>query len=418
MVEAPPIAEDETARLAELDKLELMYTQPEEVFDRITAQLADIFGASAAMMNLMDSENQYAKSTAGIPAEMLGDRVIPRCKSMCGFVVAHNEPLVVEDLALDPRFRDIPSVKEKGLRFYAGTPLRAENGQPIGSLCVVDTVPHQVSPRERKLLRLVAETVMLEVKLRATSRELLERNREMHRDLAAARSVQRFLLPPQRQNGKGFTIWHYYHPVDVIGGDFLDAHIRPDGSLAAVVADVSGHGASAALSSAMVKTVFQTAAASAAGPEDLLSSLQQGLGPAIANGQFITAAAAVYDPHQRLAQLASAGHPYPILLREGNAELIETVHDLPLLIEPDQMYSRRTPLEMRKGDRLLWYTDGAIEAADPGGKMLDAAGLMEMLRAEAMLAAESLLPSLFRKIRSFAQGRLHDDIALVCLEIE
>jgi len=416
MIESP-IAEDETQRLAELDKLELMYRPPEEVFDRITTQLAEIFGAQAAMLNLIDRDNQFVKSSAGIPEEMLGNRVIPRCQSLCGHVVGNNHELIVEDLSLDERFRDMPAVREKGLRFYAGAPLRADNGQPIGSLCIVDTVPHTVSQRERKLLKLVAEEVMTEVKLRKVSRELFERTRAMQRDLGAARAVQRFLLPPQRQVGNGFALWHYYHPFDAIGGDFLDAQIRPDGSLATVLADVSGHGASAALTSAMVKTIFQNTAATATGPAQLLSSIQRGLGASFGTGQFVTAAAAVFNPAKRTICLSSAGHPFPILLREGTAQVIKTANNLPLLIEPEQFYTDQTTLDLRAGDRLLWYTDGATEAADPAGQMLDPAGLIRLMQTGAAHAPEAFLPSLFREIRGFADGRLRDDVALVYLDV-
>jgi sigma-B regulation protein RsbU (phosphoserine phosphatase) len=411
------IAEEETRRISELDRLELMYTQPEEVFDRITAQLADIFGAQAAMMNLIDSENQYAKSIAGIPEGVLGSRIMPRKGSLCGYVVAHNEPMIVEDLLEDARFRDLPIVKEKGVRFYAGAPLHSDNGEAIGSLCVIDVVPHKITLRERKLLRLVADEVMTEVKLRNVSRQLLDHTRSMQRDLHAARSVQRFMLPPQRQEGKGYALWHFYHPVDAIGGDFLDATIRADGSLAAVLADVSGHGASAALTSAMVKSVFQNTAAHARRPNELLSSLHNGLGGSISTGQFITAAAAIYDPATSSAYLASAGHPAAILLREGKARVLQTVTDLPLLIEPDQKYLNQTEVPLRPGDRVVLYTDGATEALNLSGDMLDPQGVMQFMETEAHQPAETFLPALFRDIRMYADGKLHDDVALICLDV-
>jgi serine phosphatase RsbU (regulator of sigma subunit) len=325
--------------------------------------------------------------------------------------------MIVEDLANDERFRDLPYVKSKGLRFYAGAPLHSDNGEAIGTLCVIDTVPHKISARERKLLRLVADEVMTEVKLRNVSRQLLDRTRAIQRDLHAARSVQRFLLPPQRQTGEGYILSHYYHPVDAIGGDFLDSAIRPDGSLATVLADVSGHGASAALASAMVKTVFQNSAPTAKGPDELLASMQRGLSASISTGQFITAAAAIFCPSDRAIRLASAGHPFPILLRAGAARVITTAVDLPLLIEPDQSYAKQTILPLTRGDRLLWYTDGATEAVNPSGEMLDPPGLIRFMESSAHLPAETFLPALFRDIRAFANERLHDDVALVLLDV-
>jgi sigma-B regulation protein RsbU (phosphoserine phosphatase) len=304
------------------------------------------------------------------------------------------------------------------LRFYAGAPLRTDTGQPIGALCVVDFKPRTMSERERKLLKLVAEAVMMEVKLRKTSRQLLERTRTMERDLAAARIVQRFLLPSQKQEGEGFNFWHFYHPFDAIGGDFLDSHLRADGSLAALIADVSGHGASAALTSAMVKTVFQRAAVTASGPDALLSAIQLDLSRTTDTGQFITAAASVYDPASRRVHLASAGHPFPILLRGRKAEIVKTVNDLPLLIETEQTYGRKTTLELGPTDRLLFYTDGATEAGGAGGRMLGESGLVRLIESNASLTGGAMLHGLFQGIRSFAGGNLKDDVALVCLEVK
>jgi serine phosphatase RsbU (regulator of sigma subunit) len=417
MLTAPPVADDEKERLAELAKLELMYSKPEEVFDRITAQLSEIFEMPAVMINILDRDSQYVKSAAGIPDAVLGSRVMPRKMSICAHVVGNNEQLIVEDLAADVRFRDNPALTEKGVRFYAGTPLRTENGQPIGSLCVVDFKPRQITPREQKMLRLVADEVMTEVKLRSISRQLVARTRAMQHDLSAARAVQRFLLPPQRQAGSGFALWHHYHPVEAIGGDFIDGRLREDGSIAALVADVSGHGPSAALTSAMVKTVFQHVAPAAAGPAALLTSIQRELSVFLGTNQFVTAAAVVFDPETRSAHLASAGHPFPMLLRDGKVEIVPTVNDLPLMIEPEESYGRQTALKLETGDRLIWYTDGASEAADPDGEMLDAQGLIRMIQGNAHLPGGSFLPALFGDIRAYAHGQLHDDVALVCLDV-
>jgi len=237
-----------------------------------------------------------------------GDRVIPRCKSLCGFVVAHNEPLIVEDLALEPAIRRYADGEGEGIAVLRGHAAargeRAADWEPVRGR--YDSAPSQPARTE----------------IAAPGRGDRHVGGKTAGHFAGTAGAQPGNAP--RSGGgavgaalfaaataterEGFSIWHYYHPVDVIGGDFLDAHIRPDGSLAAVVADVSGHGASAALSSAMVKTVFQTAAVTAAGPEDLLSSLQQGLGSRSSTA-IHHRAAAVYDPGERSAHLASAGHP-------------------------------------------------------------------------------------------------------------
>ena len=412
-----PIPADETERLIELDKLDLLFGDGEPEFDRITRDLAKIFGSPAVMMNVIDRDRQYVKSHAGLPAGTIIEPVMCRKNSICGHVVGDNHMMVVEDLAADERFRDNPMVKAKGLRFYAGAPLRSESGQPLGALCVVDFKPRQMSQRDRQILELAADELMREVKLRKVTRELLDRNRTFERDMASARKVQRFLLPPARQQSGGLKLSHYYHPLDSIGGDFLDTRWRSDGSMVLLVADVSGHGASAALTSAMVKTIFQRAAAQVADPAQLLTAVESELSQAADTGQFVTAVAAIFDPSAHTASLASAGHPYPLLLRRGNAQLVEIENDLPLLIEPDQVYSRHTVLPLQQKDRVIFCTDGATEAADPTGNMLGAEGLCAMSAKTASAPVEDFPRELFNRIRAFADGKLRDDVALVCVEL-
>ncbi|MHC5016600.1 MAG: GAF domain-containing protein, partial [Planctomycetota bacterium] len=102
----------------------------------------------------------------------------------------------------DDRFRDNPIVLSSGARFYAGAPLRSDEGRAIGTLCLVDVEPRTIGPQERDLLRLVAEGVMAQVKLQIASRQLLKRTQQMEQDLQQAVQMQRFLLPPERLEGE------------------------------------------------------------------------------------------------------------------------------------------------------------------------------------------------------------------------
>jgi GAF domain-containing protein len=80
-------------------------------------------------------------------------------------VIANDELLVVEDLSRDRRFANNPLLRERGLRFYAGVPLRSNN-LPIGSLCILDVKPRRMTEREKRLLQLLGEDVTEEIKRR------------------------------------------------------------------------------------------------------------------------------------------------------------------------------------------------------------------------------------------------------------
>ncbi|MEO6740888.1 MAG: AI-2E family transporter [Chthoniobacteraceae bacterium] len=162
-----PIPEDEEERLAALAALNLLDTEAEPVFDRITAKLARVFEVPIALISLIDRDRQFFKSAVGLPEILAKARQTARNISICGHVVAQNQVMVVEDLARDRRFANNPLLKEHGIRFYAGVPLLAPNGQPIGALCLMDLKPRQLTEREKRLLQEYASEVMEEIAKRA-----------------------------------------------------------------------------------------------------------------------------------------------------------------------------------------------------------------------------------------------------------
>jgi methylmalonyl-CoA mutase cobalamin-binding subunit len=166
-----PIPANEEQRLSELKALQILDTLPEEAFDRITAKVARIFGVPVALVSFIDHDRQWFKSAVGLQPELAEARSTSRGESVCGHVVASDQPLTVEDLARDRRFANNPLLREHGWRFYAGVPLRI-NDLPIGSLCILDTKPRRLSEREQRLLEVLADDVVEEIKRRGHTSEV------------------------------------------------------------------------------------------------------------------------------------------------------------------------------------------------------------------------------------------------------
>ncbi len=169
-VQAVPIPADEDERLAALAELHLLDADIEPVFDRVTAKLTRIFAVPIALVSLIERDRQVFAGQAGLPADLAEARQTSRELAVCSHVVASNEVLVVADLSRDRRFASNPLLKERGLRFYAGVPLRAPGGQPIGSLCILDTKPRQFAESEKRQLQEYANDVMEEIAHRAAAR--------------------------------------------------------------------------------------------------------------------------------------------------------------------------------------------------------------------------------------------------------
>lgn len=172
-----PVPREEPERLDQLKKLKILDTETEEVFDRLTRRLAQAFGAPIALLSLIDEYRQFWKSATGMPEDLNLAREAPRETSICGHVVAANQLLVVEDVLKDKRFANNPFLRERGIRFYAGAPLRTSTGHAIGSLCVIDTKPRSVSERESKLLQMIADETTAQIENRKPSHDAL---RQLH----------------------------------------------------------------------------------------------------------------------------------------------------------------------------------------------------------------------------------------------
>jgi len=151
-----PIPEDEPARLTSLRALNLLDTEPEERFDRITRLATALFNVPKATITLVDESRQWFKSCQGTAG-----REDPRDASFCAHVVYNREPMIVVDTLCDERFADNPLVLGgPRIRFYAGYPLTLDDGSCIGTLCLLDTRPRTFEESDLEQLRDLALIIM------------------------------------------------------------------------------------------------------------------------------------------------------------------------------------------------------------------------------------------------------------------
>lgn len=147
-MQAPQKPGNEAQRLATLRGLQILNTSPEERFDRITGVAQHMFDVPIALVSVVDENRQWFKSCYGLSATET-----PRDISFCGHAILGTDVFVIEDALQDPRFADNPLVTgEPRIRFYAGCPLHANNGDALGTLCIIDRKPHRFDPMQRRAL--------------------------------------------------------------------------------------------------------------------------------------------------------------------------------------------------------------------------------------------------------------------------
>lgn len=166
----PPTPPNEGSRLAALLRFELLDTPAEAMFDNITALAAQICETPIALISLVDAERQWFKSRQGLDASET-----PRELAFCAHAINGDTLFEVENALLDPRFRHNPLVTgAPDIRFYAGIPLADEGGHKLGTLCVIDRQPRQLSAQQKEALKLLAQQTINLFELRLQTRRQQE----------------------------------------------------------------------------------------------------------------------------------------------------------------------------------------------------------------------------------------------------
>jgi len=166
-----PLPENETERLIELRRFEVLDTLPEQAYDDITYLASKISDTPIALVSLVDEKRQWFKSRVGLDAEET-----PRDMAFCAHAILDPESvMVVPDAELDERFSDNPLVVgDPTVRFYAGVPLVTEAGNALGTLCVIDRVPRELSADQERALQALSRQVMAQLDLRRLVADLEE----------------------------------------------------------------------------------------------------------------------------------------------------------------------------------------------------------------------------------------------------
>ena len=157
----PPIPANEAERLRTLKLYNILDTGADRAFDDLTRLAAAICHTPIALITLVDQDRQWFKSRIGLEASET-----PRAVAFCAHAIAQDGLFVVEDASKDPRFQANPFVvSAPHVRFYAGAPLDV-GGASLGTLCVIDQEPRQLSNRQREALRILGEAVVTQLELR------------------------------------------------------------------------------------------------------------------------------------------------------------------------------------------------------------------------------------------------------------
>lgn len=169
-METPPAPSQEAQRLEALRQYHILDTPAEQSYDDITALAAFICDVPIALISLVADHRQWFKSKVGVTVDETSRDV-----SFCAHAIVTGKTMVVNDALADQRFADNPLVTcAPDIRFYAGVPLVTPTAQAIGTLCVIDRQPRELTTKQLKTLEALARQVVLQLELKRTSAKLAD----------------------------------------------------------------------------------------------------------------------------------------------------------------------------------------------------------------------------------------------------
>jgi len=284
----------------------------------------------------------------------------------------------------------------------------------------------------RVRLRAGERIIQLERNLAARNQELLKANERMKGDLEAAAEMQRVLLPESLSDVLGVHFAWHYEPCDELGGDILNVFALDDQRVAMYLLDVSGHGVPAALLSVTLSRVLaarHTASPACLGPDGgphisgaqapvlVAGRLNQQFPMTSNNGRYFTMAYAVLETDSGCLRYVLAGHPAPILMRQGLCPQPLTGGGLPVGMFDDAEYEEHR-IQLRPGDRLYFYSDGITEARNEQDAMLDTEGFMKFIEESCEHSIQESVANVIRRLRRWCEPvSLADDVSLLAFEL-
>jgi two-component system, NtrC family, sensor kinase len=152
----------DAVRVAALEKYAILDTEPEQAFDDLTLLASYVCKTPIALISLVDENRQWFKSKVGLTASET-----PRQVAFCSVAIQQPDVMVVPDTMKDERFRNNPLVlSDPRIRFYAGAPLINEDGYALGTLCVIDQKPREITADQREALQALSRLVLAQLEFR------------------------------------------------------------------------------------------------------------------------------------------------------------------------------------------------------------------------------------------------------------
>jgi serine phosphatase RsbU (regulator of sigma subunit) len=384
------------------------------LLDTLLDRVKKVLSADTAAVLLLDRSARQLIATAasGIEDEVRQGVRIPLGTGFAGRIAASREPVILN--TVDYTTVRNPLLVARGIRSLLGVPLFA-GGNVIGVLHVGSLTGRSFTAQDAAVLQLAADRAANAVQSMVTQD-----------DLQAAVALQSSLLPSDLPEVAGIGLAaRYVAGAGIVGGDWYDVFVLPDGRLGVVVGDVAGSGLPAAVIMGRMRSALRAYVLEADDPAVVLGKLDRKM-RYFEPDAMATVLYGVYSPSSGELTLSSAGHPPPVLAVPGraSADLVTVRADLPIGVAEDPG-RESCVISVPPGGLLCFYTDGLVERRDrpiDDGFSRLAAALGDLLASRAadgpssVPAAEDACAAVMRAMVGNEPAR--DDVAVLTMHRE
>ena len=352
---------------------------------------------------------RHGDTTQQKPRHRVGDHIT-------GWVLKHKQPLMIENLAKDKRFHATEEEKE-ALRSILCIPIWCK-AKIIGILMLTNKKTGDAfTPDDLRLLSIIAPQSGQLILNSQLQEESLEKKR-MEQELALARHIQMSLLPAEKLVIPEFDMATYFNPAEEVGGDYYDYFLLGEDRVGIVIADVSGHGPSAAMMMTMVKGILHSITHQFESADRALLDINTILTRIVPREIIITMVFLVFDIKKKELCLSNAGHN-PIIHFEGATQSCTMVEcrGCALNLSPKSEFLTKT-LPLKPNDVFFFYTDGVTEAVNENMEMFGEQRLMESVGKVAGSSSDAVVAKIREDLFEFTGEKSQsDDILMFALKI-
>src|SRR5262245_679347 len=343
------------------------------------------------------------------PRSPLTDPMLREGKGIVGHVIRTGEAVCAADVSLDPRYIQ----GRPGTRSEVAVPIQLD-GRTIGAFNLESDTPAAFRAKDVEILSFFAEATAIAVE-KAMLHQRLTSADELDRQLRTAQRVQERLLPTRLPDLPGHELAGVCVPSARVGGDFYDIVHLADGQIGLVVADVSGHGLSAAIIMSAFRALARTGLRAGQPLDKVAEMLDRELPDTTAGKAFLTAVLAMYDPASGRLRYVNCGHNPPLLDRPGQPP--RWLHEGgPLLGLIAGATFEIGEIQLVPDDQLVLFTDGIVEARSPAGVWFGTERLASLVTAHRDRRARDLVENVVLEARGLAGAHgLEDDATMLLL---